>query len=410
MSIAQTHAAPAPRATALSDSAPKLVFAAMFLPALVTVACGPAFVAFGQKDFYLRVTQVLWCASAAFLGAYMASNNKRVKLSAMAKVVGLFLALWAFIQLMVQNLTPGYEYQVESLQTTVLFLTGFFGFDMLARRFSFAEMCEAASPLAVFLVFVSAIHIAFFAQYIWGRANYFGQHANLGGEFLFSAVAVLSFNKNRLLRWACYGLAFYVLLALQARAAIIGIAIVAAFAEWPRRRGDLTMMLISGLAALVVASLAALVVPSIGEALGNFIAKDVMMVDDPYRGAGSGFSGRDGTWAYGFALLEQHPILGTGLNQSGEDLMREPVHSGYLKNLVEFGIPGMLLNLALLFAIPMAATRNLRRAGIIFAGCFVYIFNARNVNLNIYPFILWIAILPWAGEQKRPAQMARQAA
>jgi hypothetical protein len=305
----------------------------------------------------------------------------------------------------VQNLTPGHKYMFESMQATLLFLAGFMGMDLLARRTTFKSFCEDAAPLAVVTIVASFIHIAFFVVRTWGRAGYFGQHPNLGGEFLFGAVAIMALNRRAWLRYLCYAMALYVLLQLQARAALLGAALVVVLAEMPRTRIALRNFPIALFGLIVAASLIVLTSPSLGMKLNTFITEDVLMLNNPYRGSGTGFSGRAETWAYGLGVLLEHPILGSGLNLSGENQILEPIHSGYVKNVVEFGIPGMALNIVLLLGIWLAFAKDFRRGAIVLAGCLIYVFNARNVNLNIFPFILWIAILPWKAEPKEPVRL-----
>ena len=62
----------------------------------------------------------------------------------------------------------------------------------------------------------------------------------------------------------------------------------------------------------------------------------IMAIDDSERGLSSGFSGRDQRWQLAFDTIPNNP-LGIGFKRSIGD---EAGHNGYLKLILEFGIPG----------------------------------------------------------------------
>lgn len=385
---------PAARPADLADYGPPVLFALYFIQALIFIACGPDFVAFGQKDFYYRVYQVLWGATALVMGIWL-TQRFNLRLSGTAKTVGVFLFLSAVIQYASQAFEYRPDYKIESFQTTLLFLTMFLGMDLLSRRFTFAEFARHASWMAIATIIISAIHIAFFATRLWDRAWYFGLHPNLGGEVMFAAVALTAFNRIAWLRYLCYALAFFVLLELQARAAILACAVLIAIIEVPLKASVLRAFLAGGFAVLAAACLVILASPELGEKITTYITEDVFMTSDPHRGAGTGLVGRADTWVMAYEKLVERPLTGTGLNLSGETIMGDPIHNGYIKDLAEYGIPGMFLNILLLASIPIAFRSDWRRGAIVLAGNIVYFFNARNVNLSVFPMILWLSILPW---------------
>jgi O-antigen ligase len=127
----------------------------------------------------------------------------------------------------------------------------------------------------------------------------------------------------------------------------------------------------------------------------------VLRLNDAYRGVGTGFVGRDDTWGYALQILAERPIVGAGLNNSGATDMGLGIHSGYLKNMAEFGMTGVLLNLVVIISVPLAFRRDWRLGAVMAGFAVVYIFNARNINLNIYPLMMWLALLPWLPERAR---------
>lgn len=70
----------------------------------------------------------------------------------------------------------------------------------------------------------------------------------------------------------------------------------------------------------------------------------IMALDDSDRGLSSGFTGRDGLWYLAFETIPDNP-LGIGFKRAIGD---EAGHNGYLRLILEFGVPGGGLLLFLL--------------------------------------------------------------
>jgi hypothetical protein len=86
----------------------------------------------------------------------------------------------------------------------------------------------------------------------------------------------------------------------------------------------------------------------------------IMALDDSDRGLSSGFSGRDARWQLARDMIIDHPF-GVGFKRA---LVEESGHNGYLKLIVEFGIPGGgLLILLLAYNLVIAGIDAIRPAG-----------------------------------------------
>jgi hypothetical protein len=86
----------------------------------------------------------------------------------------------------------------------------------------------------------------------------------------------------------------------------------------------------------------------------------IMALDDSTRGLASGFSGRDERWQLALDTIADHP-LGIGFKRAIGD---EAGHNGYLKIIVEFGIPcGGLLILLLAYSLVAAGIDAARLVG-----------------------------------------------
>lgn len=73
----------------------------------------------------------------------------------------------------------------------------------------------------------------------------------------------------------------------------------------------------------------------------------IIALDDPQRGTGSGFTGRDDLWELALEQITDSPF-GVGFKRA---IGNEGGHNGYLKLLVEFGVPGGAVLILLLACI-----------------------------------------------------------
>jgi O-antigen ligase len=116
----------------------------------------------------------------------------------------------------------------------------------------------------------------------------------------------------------------------------------------------------------------------------------VLLLDDPYRGLDSGFSGRFNNWQAGLEKFSETPLIGVGLY----DPVASYTHSGYLKAFAQFGVIYGLLFLGILF-IAFKRSLHLMRADLI-AGVVCYcVFIAsspRYINFQLMPFVGMAAI------------------
>jgi hypothetical protein len=390
------------------DNSPWIVLFFFFLPYMVHCFMGPAgefITVFGLPQFPYRATQILF--GVTLLGCALVLMRKHnLRLSPQAKFVSLVLLAAYGAQLATLVLRPNPVFSVEVLQLTIQFLITFIGFDLMARRLSFEDFARAAGPLTLLFLFASTVHLQFFPIKVWGRSLFWGLHPNYGGELIAGAAMLLAFAKQPAIRWIGYAMAIYCLMQVQARASLLAVLVVVGGVEAWGQRGMFTRMLAIGAAGLVAVCLVVLVSPSAMTRASDFVANQVFMANNPNRGLGSGFVGRDETWAVAIRDVSANPVSGKGMQQSGQTLLGLPIHNGYLKNFAEFGVIfGLALNLMLILG-TFWAFRQDRRLGFVMLACHVeYFFAPRNVNLSVFPLMMWLAILPW----KAPAMaFARQ--
>lgn len=116
---------------------------------------------------------------------------------------------------------------------------------------------------------------------------------------------------------------------------------------------------------------------------------DALLLNDRYRGIGSGFSGRFDNFAAGFAQFADNALFGAGFSNPVVNY----THNGYLLTLAQFGLPLAAFVFWLLLRAIIGAIR--RRDMVLFA-CIMglslfYMGQPRNLNFQICPLLGIIA-------------------
>lgn len=242
----------------------------------------------------------------------------------------------------------------------------------------------------------------------YGRYYYFNQsHPNLGAEI--SAVLVICAAVTLPFRYLMIvaAVAVYSILLMQGRAALlVSVAGIAARLAIDLRayasRSSFNAAIVIGAVAIV------------GLAATPFLLKVVialLQLDDEYRGTGSGFVGRDRLWEHAFEIFEQSPFFGAGASFF-EDPNQEPVHTFYLYGLTLYGITSIPIYICIFSAGVIAYRRNPKAIAVIASFLIFTVFNARFMNLNLYPFVVYVALfalaaLPLPSLGKKPRRRQR---
>jgi O-antigen ligase len=230
----------------------------------------------------------------------------------------------------------------------------------------------------------------------WGRWFYLGgAHPNLGGEIVFAGAvaAALRLPARSWFLWIYLILAIWVVTLLQSRAALIAIAIVGTVTLY---NGFLSGFL-SGfgvaLRAISITSviLGALVLFLVSHGSDFFVS--VLQLDDEYRGIGTGFVGRDERWEFAWNTFLASPLFGVGFGYF-RDAARSDLtpHNFVMHMLGEMGALSLVCVVSLVYGAYKLTVAN-RNAALICASAIVLtVFNDRFINLNPYPFILYVIL------------------
>jgi len=172
-----------------------------------------------------------------------------------------------------------------------------------------------------------------------------GIHPNLWGLHAFSIIASALFIPKRWLRWSIWLVCLYMQYLVSSRGALLGglaIIFMQSF-TFLRQRKQVSLTGLILAIFLIVLILSVFLMPQVPflQSLHNFIFYDVLQMDAPNRGLGSGGTGRMEWNIMALKLWAENPVFGIGYGNSIS------VHNGFLLLLAETGIVGLSIFLYL---------------------------------------------------------------
>lgn len=228
---------------------------------------------------------------------------------------------------------------------------------------------------------------------LWGRWTYFGNsQPNVGGEIIYTGVLASALGNRRLspLNIAIFVSSIYAIMLLQARSALIAsgfVIIYLTYSEFLREHRPHIRILVSGFVMILVSCL--LLTDE-----GRSAFDSALFVNDEYRGTGTGFVGRYDRWTYAMQAFFESPIIGVGVgffrNEPNADWSP---HSFWFHMLSEMGLIGVLSLIAILLSVKSAWRENKQVLFFLSTSLIMTIFNDRFINMNPYPFLIFVVLL-----------------
>lgn len=283
----------------------------------------------------------------------------------------------------------GNYFQDPSLPSVITHIFGFIAYLFVLNWIaSSLDVRRVLSKLALILIPLAIIALANSAIVIFtARSDPFGIQPNWWGELMVAfSVSALALN-SLFLRTVIYILAALVLFFVQSRSGMIGWAIVIgieAARAWKQanaggRMGLVLLVVLAGFIAFGFTS------------LGAFVSDKVLLLNNEYRGLGTGFTGRIEGWEEALDAFGRNPIFGQGLG------LYSYVHNGFLQVISEGGV--VLGAIILAFWINGVRWAWLRVDYLKFGGLLAVagymVFQPRILNLNLATLIFWLAMRDW---------------
>lgn len=219
-----------------------------------------------------------------------------------------------------------------------------------------------------------------------GRYTFiYGTQPNLGGEILFTGFIAFCIGRlNTKLILATFVLFFFAIDLLQSRAAMLSMLIAAfvyVYVEKIRRFAPINRVAIISILALIVTAYCVFNMETLS---------DLFKLEDEYRGVGTGFVGREERWESAWNAFLQFPLFGVGFGYFKADIPSP--HSMWLGMLSMMGLMSFFIVKAMLQNSWRIYSAN--KTAFLFLLSFLpmTIFNDRFLNLNPYPFLLFILL------------------
>ena len=281
---------------------------------------------------------------------------------------------------------------------------------LLVRPESMRRYFAAA---ALLVTAVAAAHIALCLTHqissAWGRYFYFGHNQpNLGGEIEAAAALAAVFALPRRYALPVIAVLFIDMTLLEARSAIL-VGIAAACVKLLFNPGR-QFTARRGLTLLVLGAVAVIGLMEIGAAgLLSDTLTNLLMLNDQYRGFNSGASGRSEIWALSWQLFQDSPFVGHSLGYF-DSIGFIGSHNLLLFGLAQFGVTSLGFFACIVAGYLAAFSRDPYRACVLLAALPLFLFNDRLINLNPYPFLIYVMLflpVPERVASPRPALAIR---
>lgn len=225
----------------------------------------------------------------------------------------------------------------------------------------------------------------------WGRYNYFEDtQPNLGCEIIGMSIilSTLTFTPDRMI--LIFVPSIYAIYLMQGRSALIASFVALASYILVRLKNQKRR----SFALYTIAPLLIVGIILFWQELYTYISS-ALFLDDEYRGLASGFVGRDDLWSGAWNYFLLSPIIGNGAGFFDHLVDVDP-HNFFLYGLSEFGLLSLLI-FGIMFALMFAMFRNdLQKYVSLASISILWIFNARFININPYPFLFFVVLLAYA--------------
>lgn len=347
-----------------------------------------------------RIGQAIFVSACAGLIVLSASRRKSVSL----QTLFLLSALWIPLTIYPSLINPSANF--TELSSTYLKLLGFsiviLFFDLHRDR-GFVDTIRHFRIPAILIVLLCLSDFAATPEFHFDRLLFFGLQPNLGGEIMVVCALAFSTIKQNWIRYALCLTVLFLLFQLQSRAALVASCIIFAAAEkWPNDAVSVSSRQVLLRAFIFLGAGFVLLLMSIFTGLlsimMSFVNSEVLMLDDPNRGLGTGLVGRTESFQVFWNIFSKNPWLGIGLDNAawqGIETVDESLHNGILVILAEYGLIGILILGILLRRLFVDGFNDKFLLSIRIALLFMFFLSARSVNLGVFPMIMWIAFLPW---------------
>lgn len=284
---------------------------------------------------------------------------------------------------------------VEILNTGLILWVGLAFCSLRTSKFE-RLLATVAIIICSFMMLALALH---WSERYGGRFIGNHLHPNWWGAIAYGAGCCAIFVRRSWLRWACYAAVLAMILSTSSRGSLLGFfAMIAVAAVRNFKAQDVAIIALG----LGLAGLIGLVTP-IGSYIYSYISSDVLLLDNVYRGYGSGFTGRYAGWLGAANLIADNPIFGIGPG------MLPALHNGYLVIMAEYGIVAALFFFAALLT-SIFWSKDYRISAVVVSYAAFMVFAPRTINMVLGSLIPSICMMAGLARLTWPNALAGKSA
>ncbi len=337
----------------------ELAFLALVIPAYMQIRYGLADMVSANKTFMLSLLYLI-PVSISFLFNLILSGDGNIQ-----NVIILMNLYFAFYIASVFASDLNFDLWKRILHYTALF----------------------ALPLFVY-VYVTQRH-----AYVWGRWQPFELQPNWWGMMALGVAWGGAVWTNTKLRITGLIMVFLFMVELQSRGSIVALLPVVVFSSgffFPLSQKRIAWIVFGFIILVIGLMLSPFVMEtSLVEHTADYVTNDIFLINDAYRGAGSGLTGRMDGYIKAWEGFVSSPVFGKGFGEYAF------VHNGFLKTMAEIGLLGLL---GMLFLFGKAFTRFLKKKdwvlmGLLLSYVVLLLTFPRTFNINMTGFMFIIVLM-----------------
>jgi hypothetical protein len=231
-------------------------------------------------------------------------------------------------------------------------------------------------------------------MWIWDRFAPNGMQPGWWGEILLVVVFGGAFTSRVVLRFGLWAVALVGLVLVQSRGSLLAALLLITVVALAGMRSRSVIAI--AVACTIGVTLDVFVLETrLSSAAQDFVANDVLRLNDPYRGLGTGMSGRATNVALGLELFVEHPLSGVGFGRSGrlaDEVLGKDIHNGYVTLLAELGGPSFaILAIIMIGAVWLSfARKDWESLGLIVSFMVVSLMvTPRAINMSLLTMLFW---------------------
>lgn len=370
-----------------------------------------AFVLSGGNLSILVLAQGAVVLTAAF--GFLIPGHGRLRKGNLVLLCMLFIVLLSTIVFNKSN----YSAPTTSLEFALAHTSGIIGIlfavQWAATNLRAQQILRHLALLLVPLIFVG-IMVSIQTGGLASRQSPFGIHPNWWGELGFALTSCALALPHWRARAVPIAAATVLFVLVQSRgallAAVAGIGIYLLLST--RRQRLFTPLQITLVLALaVISGIALFFYQNYSIQTWLFLRDEILLWNDPYRGVGTGLTGRLAGWREAFEMFMAQPMLGQGFDTLSE------VHNGFLRLA---GEGGLILLLIVMVLIGVGLRHGLKTenhvAVSIILSFLVYIMTyPRMLNMNLAAVVFYLSVFRWKtdssvrlNQRPEPGHIVRQ--